>query len=147
MLRLAAVFGEHMVLQQGKPIAVFGEDPRRFESTVQEILKDEQGRVRAVKLVRLNGREAVPGSEEEIPCDLLLIAAGFVGCAEGVTEAFGVKRTARGLDEAETQATSVPGVFCAGDMRRGPSLVVWGISEGRSAEREIDEYIMGYPEL
>ena len=132
---------------QQEAIAVFGEDPRRFESTVQEILKDEQGRVRAVKLVRLNGREAVPGSEEEIPCDLLLIAAGFVGCEEGVTEAFGVKRTARGLVEAETHATSVPGVFCAGDMRRGPSLVVWGISEGRSAAREIDEYIMGYTEL
>lgn len=132
---------------QQEAIAVFGQDPRRFETTVKEILKDEGGRVRALRLVSLRGREEVPGSECEIPCDLLLIAAGFVGCEEEIPGAFGVERTPRGTVAAQAHATNVPGVFCAGDMRRGPSLVVWGIREGRDAAREIDQYLMGYSEL
>ena len=133
---------------QQEAIAAFGHDPRLFETTVREILKDESGRVRALKLVSLNGREAVPGSEHEIPCDLLLIAAGFVGCRRFVPEAFGVEVGPRGAVAAgEDYRTNVSGVFAAGDMRRGQSLVVWGICEGRGAAREIDRYLMGYTEM
>ena len=128
-------------------IAVFGQDPRLFETTAQEILKDEKGHIRALKTVRLAGREPVPGSEAELPCDLLLIAAGFVGCVPEVPEAFGVAVTERGRVVTEDYQTEAPGVFCAGDMRRGQSLVVWAIREGREAACRIDRYLMGYSEL
>ena len=89
------------------------------------------------------------GSEEKLPCDLLLIAAGFLGCQSYVAEAFGVELTPRTVvrTEAGKYATSVPKVFTAGDMHRGQSLVVWAIQEGRSAAREVDEYLMGYTNL
>ncbi len=133
---------------QQEAIAVFGHDPRLFETTVSEILKDEAGHIRGLKLVSLKGRDVVPGSEHEIDCDLLLIAAGFVGCQKTVPEAFGVNLGARGtVDAGEDYKTNVPGVFAAGDMRRGQSLVVWGISEGRNAAREIDRFLMGYTEM
>ncbi len=133
---------------QQEAIAVFGHDPRLFETTVSEILKDEAGHIRGLKLVSLKGRDVVPGSEHEIDCNLLLIAAGFVGCQKTVPEAFGVNLGARGtVDAGEDYKTNVPGVFAAGDMRRGQSLVVWGISEGRNAAREIDRFLMGYTEM
>lgn len=133
---------------QQEAIAVFGHDPRLFETTVSEILKDDAGHIRGLKLVSLKGRDVVPGSEHEIECDLLLIAAGFVGCQKTVPEAFGVNLGARGtVDAGEDYKTNVPGVFAAGDMRRGQSLVVWGISEGRNAAREIDRFLMGYTEM
>ena len=132
---------------QQEAIAVFGRDPRLFTTTVQEILKDEEGRVRALRIVSLNGREPVPGTEREIPCDLMLIAAGFVGCDPSVPEAFGASVDARGAVITEEYATCAPGVFAAGDMRRGQSLVVWGIREGREAARAVDRYLMGYTEL
>lgn len=133
---------------QQEAIAVFGHDPRLFETTVSEILKDDAGHIRGLKLVSLKGRDVVPGSEHEIDCDLLLIAAGFVGCQKTVPEAFGVNLGARGtVDAGEDYKTNVPGVFAAGDMRRGQSLVVWGISEGRNAAREIDRFLMGYTEM
>lgn len=132
---------------QQEAIAVFGQDPRLFETTAQEILKDEKGHIRALKTVRLAGREPVPGSEAELPCDLLLIAAGFVGCVPEVPEAFGVAVTERGRVVTEDYQTEAPGVFCAGDMRRGQSLVVWAIREGREAACRIDRYLMGYSEL
>ncbi len=128
---------------------MFGSDPRRFETTVKEILKDDQGRVCALKTVKLKGRDEVPGSEQEIPCQLMLIAAGFVGCRRYIAEAFGVEVGLRGTVAAQegTHRTSREGVFVAGDMRRGQSLVVWGIVEGREAAREVDAYLMGYTEL
>ena len=133
---------------QQEAIAVFGHDPRLFETTVSEILKDDAGHIRGLKLVSLKGRDVVPGSEHEIDCDLLLIAAGFVGCQKTVPEAFGVNLGVRGtVDAGEDYKTNVPGVFAAGDMRRGQSLVVWGISEGRNAAREIDRFLMGYTEM
>ena len=133
---------------QQEAIAKFGHDPRLFETTVSEILKDDAGHVRALKLVRLAGRDVVPGSEREIDCDLMLIAAGFVGCRKYVPEAFGVELGPRGtVNAGEDHRTNVPGVFAAGDMRRGQSLVVWGITEGREAAREIDRYLMGYTEM
>lgn len=132
---------------QQEAIAVFGQDPRLFETTAQEIVKDDKGHIRALKTVRLAGREPVPGTETELSCDLLLIAAGFVGCMPMVPEAFGVGVTERGRVLTEDYQTEAPGVFCAGDMRRGQSLVVWAIREGREAACRMDRFLMGYSEL
>ena len=81
--------------------------------------------------------------------DLLLIAAGFVGCEEYTANAFGVKLTQRGVVETllPDYKTNVNKVFTAGDMHRGQSLVVWAIAEGRECAREIDEYLMGYSNM
>ena len=88
----------------------------------------------------------VPGSEFAINADLVLLAMGFVGPVQkGLLEQFGVERDARSNVKADTEdyRTSVPKVFAAGDMRRGQSLVVWAIREGRQAARSVDEFLMG----
>ncbi len=139
-------------------IARFGEDPRIFQTTVKELLTDEQGELRAVRTIRLEGTKRdkktgklimteVPGTEEELPCQLLLVAIGFQGPESYVAQAFGVETDARTNLKTVDYATSVPGVFAAGDARRGQSLVVWAIQEGRSAAREVDRYLMGYTSL
>ncbi len=92
----------------------------------------------------------VEGSEFSLRADLVLIAAGFLHpMHQGLLEKLGVDRDARGNVAANTDdyATSVPGVFAAGDMRRGQSLVVWAIREGRQAARAVDEYLMGATHL
>lgn len=91
----------------------------------------------------------VPGTEETRPCQLLLIAAGFLGPRKEVPEAFGLELTERSnvKTPAGSYFTGVPKVFAAGDMRRGQSLVVWAIQEGRAAAREVDEFLMGYTGL
>jgi glutamate synthase (NADPH/NADH) small chain len=94
----------------------------------------------------------IPGSEFTLPADLVLLAMGFLGPVPQVLEAFGVERDARGNARATTDgpgcyATSVPKVFAAGDMRRGQSLVVWAIREGRQCARAVDEFLMGSSEL
>lgn len=140
---------------QEEAIAVFGEDPRRFDTTLKEILKDERGQVTAVVTVKLeskrdpeSGRVArvpVAGSEETLPCDLLLIAAGFVGCENTVTDAFGIGKTQRGAVKTlspDGYATERPMVFAAGDARRGQSLVVWAIAEGRECAQAVDEALI-----
>ena len=142
---------------QEEAIAVFGADPRRYQMTVKECKADENGDLKSVVAVRLepkteNGRTVmaeVPGSEEELPCGLLLIAAGFLGPDDCAADAFGVGRDGRSnvATTAGSYATAVEKVFAAGDMRRGQSLVVWGIAEGRGAAREVDEYLMGYTNL
>ena len=112
----------------------------------------ENGKVTAIKAVRLdwaNGKmQEVPGSEFDIKADLVLFAMGFTNPASSVLEAFGVARDPRGNARATTDgegcyATNVDGVFAAGDVRRGQSLVVWAIREGRQAARSVDEYLMG----
>ncbi|MEM5780835.1 MAG: glutamate synthase subunit beta, partial [Lawsonibacter sp.] len=139
-------------------IARFGEDPRIFASTAKELILDGEGSVKAVKTVRLEGKKRdpktgklvmteVPGSGEELPCDLLLVAIGFQGPQSYVAQAFGVEIDGRTNLKAEGYATNVPGVFAAGDARRGQSLVVWAIQEGRAAAREVDRYLMGYTYL
>ena len=139
-------------------LAHFGEDPRLFASTVKEILLDGEGNLRGVKVVRLEGKKRDPktgklimtevaGSEEELPCQLLLVAIGFQGPESYVAQAFGVETDERTNLKAEQYATSVPGVFAAGDARRGQSLVVWAIQEGRAAARAVDRYLMGYTYL
>ena len=135
---------------QEEAIAVFGSDPRIYETTVSRLIRDEGGALTAVETVRLGpDHKPLPGTEQTLPCELLLIAAGFLGPQDYVPEAFGLTRTARSnVQTAEGgYDTGVAGVFAAGDMRRGQSLVVWAIQEGRAAARQVDEYLMGYTNL
>lgn len=126
---------------------------RVFSVATQRFVGDEHGRVRALVLadVRMNdGRmETVPGTERELPCDLVLLAMGFVGPEpDGPVRAFGLERDARGnVARDERWQTSVPGVFVAGDMGRGQSLIVWAIAEGRSAAAAIDAHLRGASDL
>jgi len=116
----------------------------------------EGGKVKKLKAVRLEWKDGkpveVPGSEFEMPAELVLLAMGFVSPLQSLLEEFGVERDARGNAKAATEgkgayATSVPKVFAAGDMRRGQSLVVWAIREGRQCARAVDEFLMGFSEL
>ena len=138
---------------QEEAIALFGRDPRIYETTVKEVITDKDGNIKAIKTIktrRENGKMVeAAGTEAEMECDLLLIAAGFLGAEEYVPKAFGAGLDGRNrTTTAEGHyATDVPGVFTAGDMHRGQSLVVWAIAEGRACAREIDEYLMGYTPL
>ena len=130
---------------QEEAIAVFGKDPRIYQATVKEFIADKNGKLKKVKLVKLEPKK----DEFEIPADYVLIAAGFLGTQDYVAKAFGVKLNARtNVETAEgSYKTSVDKVFTAGDMHRGQSLVVWGINEGRHVAREVDEFLMGYTNL
>ena len=144
---------------QEEAIAVFGKDPRIYQATVKEFIADKNGKLKKVKLVKLEPKKdaktgrlnmvEIPGSEFEIPADYVLIAAGFLGTQDYVAKAFRVKLNARtNVETAEgSYKTSVDKVFTAGDMHRGQSLVVWGINEGRHVAREVDEFLMGYTNL
>ena len=139
---------------QEEAIAVFGSDPRRYCTTVKEFLRDENGALTGVRTVRLAFDEArrpheIEGSEEELPCELCLIAAGFVGCDPAAASAFGVDLNGRGNVETDgnSHRTNVPKVFTAGDMHTGQSLVVRAIREGRDAAAEADRFLMGYTNL
>jgi glutamate synthase (NADPH/NADH) small chain len=142
---------------QQEAIALSGKDPRSFQTTIAELLGDDKGALKAVKTVQLepkmeNGRRnmvPVQGSEKELPCELLLIAIGFLGSEAYVPQSFDVKLDARGNVQTEDGScfTGVGNVFAAGDMRRGQSLVVWAIAEGRAAAKEIDRHLMGYTNL
>ena len=134
--------------------ARFGKDPRVFSTTVKELItkKGKLKKIRTVQVAFRGGRlTEVEGSEKILPCDLLLIAAGFLGCETYTAEAFGIRLTARGnvetADGPDRYRTNVEKVFTAGDMHRGQSLVVWNIVEGRGCAREVDEYLMGYTSL
>ena len=132
---------------QEEAIALFGADPRVYRTTVAELLADERGALRAVRTVKLDRAfQPVPGSEAELPCELLLIAAGFLGPQDYLPQALGLERTSRSCvaTPAGSYATSASGVFAAGDMHRGQSLVVWAIREGREAAREVDAFLLGY---
>ncbi len=116
----------------------------------------ENGKLRALKAVRLEWKDGRPheiaGSAFEMPAELVLLAMGFVSPLQSLLEEFGVQRDARGNAKATTDgagayATSVPKVFAAGDMRRGQSLGVWAIREGRQCARAVDEFLMGFSEL
>ena len=116
----------------------------------------EGGRLKKLLASRLRWKdgkmEEIAGSEFELPADLVLLAMGFVGPAQSVLRDFGVVTDTCGNANASTEktggyATSVPGVFAAGDMRRGQSLVVWAIREGRQCARAVDEFLMGRSDL
>jgi len=126
---------------------------RLYAVSTQRFVGDDAGRVRAlqttkVEAIRKDGRmhvQPIPGSEFEIQADLVLLAMGFLGPERGaLVNDLGLKMTERGnVWRDERWMTSVPGVFAAGDMQRGQSLIVWAIAEGRSAARGVDQYLMG----
>jgi len=125
---------------------------RDFAVATKEFISDGKGNVKALKAVRLEWKDGkmseVAGSEFELPADLVLFAMGFTNPVGGLLEAFGVDKDQRGNAKATTDgegcyATNVDKVFAAGDVRRGQSLVVWAIREGRQAAREVDQFLMG----
>jgi glutamate synthase (NADPH) small chain len=132
---------------------------REFAIATKEFIAGEgkdKGKVKALKTVRLEwtgGKMTeVAGSEQTIPADLVLLAMGFVSPVASVLDAFGIDKDVRGNAKASTDfiggyATNVAKVFAAGDMRRGQSLVVWAIREGRQAARSVDEFLMGFSDL
>lgn len=144
---------------QEEAIAVFGGDPRIYQTTVKEFLKDKNGNVSGILVVKLESKtdektgrmtmEEVPGSEMKMDADMVLIAAGFLGTEKYVADIFGVKLNERTNVETpkEHYETNVKNVFTAGDMHRGQSLVVWAIREGREVAREVDASLMGYTNL
>jgi len=128
---------------------------REFAISTKEFI-GEHGRVTGLKTVRVEWKDGklveLPDSEQVLRADLVLLAMGFVSPLASVVDAFGIDKDARGNARAGTEgagayATSAPGVFAAGDMRRGQSLVVWAIREGRQAARAVDEYLMGFSDL
>ncbi len=144
---------------QEEAAAVFGKDPREYQTTVKEFIKDNNGDLKAVVLVKLDavkdsktGRlnmTPIDGSEYIVDCELALIAAGFLGSESYVTDSFGVALDGRTnvAGQNGTHQTSVPNVFTAGDMHSGQSLVVRAIRDGRDCAREVDESLMGYTNL
>lgn len=138
--------------------ARFGKDPREFCILTKAFIDDGKGNVKAIKTVQVdwkkdaNGRfqmAEVPGSEREFPADLVTLAMGFLGPEDTLSEKLGFERDARSNFKAEFGrfATTSEGVFAAGDCRRGQSLIVWAIAEGRGAARCIDQYLMGDSDL
>ena len=132
-------------------IAKFGHDPRIYETTVKEVIS-ENGHITAVRTVEvefkmIDGKRQLverEGTEKTLPCDLLLVAAGFTGCEEYTAQAFGVELGPRGTVQSpapDNYAASLPKIFTAGDMHRGQSLVVWAISEGRECAQQIDKFL------
>ena len=144
---------------QEEAIHKFGNDPRVYQTTVKEFIKDKKGNLKEVVLVSLKAEKdektgrmnmvPVEGSEKKVPAQLILIAAGFLGSEKYVTDAFKVETDARSnvKTEAERFASSQAKVYTAGDMHRGQSLVVWAIAEGRAAAKELDAALMGYTNL
>jgi glutamate synthase (NADPH) small chain len=133
---------------------------RHWAMNTQKFIGNEQGQIKALQLAEVewvSGQDGKPahfkeieGSEQEIPCDLVLLAMGFLHPQhEGMIDSLGIERDARGNVKAAERnyQTSIPKVFAAGDMRRGQSLVVWAISEGRECARKVDEFLMNRPSL
>lgn len=130
---------------------------RNWSIITKAFVGDEQGNLKALKIAEVEMKQEpgkpsafveVPGTEKEIPCELALLAMGFLHPQQhGLLEQLGVDRDERGNVKANRYLTSVEGVFAAGDMRRGQSLVVWAISEGREAARAVDQYLEGQSAL
>ena len=138
-------------------IEKFGHDPRVYKTTIKEVYQKD-GKVCGIKTVQVEFKNVdgkrtlceIEGSEKELPADLILIAAGFLGCEDYTANVFGAPLSARNTvatSGANSYFTGTDKVFTAGDMHRGQSLVVWAIAEGRECAREIDEYLMGYSNL
>ncbi len=144
---------------QEEAIRIFGADPRVYQTTVKEFIKDKKGNLKKAVLISLSpvkdkktGRMSmvpVEGSERTVPAQLVLIAAGFLGSEPYVTEGFGVETDERGNVKTlpGEYSASKENIYSAGDMHRGQSLVVWAIAEGRSAAKEVDRALMGYSNL
>ena len=143
---------------QEEAAALFGADPRVYLTTATKFEGDENGNVKAVHIVQVawgkndKGQfipQPVPGTEKVLPAQRVLLAMGFLGPEQALLDSLGLERDPRSNIKAdyEKYATSLPGVFAAGDCRRGQSLVVWAFNEGRGAARECDRYLMGTSEL
>src|SRR5262245_1933826 len=143
---------------QEEAAAKFGDDPRVYVTTVKKLNGAADGNVRSLTTVKITWQKnaggqfvpaEVPGSEEEIPADLVLLAMGFLGPEQPLLKELGVQTDARSNIVAEHGrfATNVKGVFTAGDCRRGQGLVVWAVSVGRGAAAECDRYLMGSTDL
>ena len=143
---------------QEEAAARFGDDPRVYLTTATHFEGDENGNVKAVHVVNVEwkkddkgnfGPQKVPGTERVLPAQLVLLAMGFLGPEQPLLDALNVERDARTNIKAEHEkyTTSLPGVFAAGDCRRGQSLVVWAFNEGRGAARECDRFLMGQTDL
>lgn len=142
---------------QQEAICVFGKDPRVYSTTVKELKKDKDGNLTAVVTVKLEsktdektGRKAfvqIKGSEKEFPAQMLLIAAGFIGCENKTADAFGVKLNERNCINTEKYKTNKEKVFAAGDVKSGQSLVVCAIADARKCAKEADLFLMGYTNM
>jgi glutamate synthase (NADPH/NADH) small chain len=143
---------------QEEAAAKFGADPRVYVTTVKKLVGDAAGQVQSVVTVEIswekNAKGMVvpkerPGSEKILPAQLVLLAMGFTGPEDRLLKDLQIARDVRSNIKAEHGRfeTSVPGVFAAGDCRRGQSLIVWAINEGRGAARECDRYLMGGTDL
>lgn len=142
---------------QEEAVAIQGADPREYLVTAKRFVDDGQGQVKAIEIVDIQWKKTekgfqpveVEGSNRLVEADLVLLAMGFVGPERTLLEKLGLEADARGNVAAayKTFSTNVQGVFAAGDMRRGQSLVVWAINEGRGAARECDRFLMGATEL
>jgi glutamate synthase (NADPH) small chain len=138
---------------QEEAAARFGDDPRRYLINTKKFVGDDRGHVKELHTIRVewvkdNGRftpREVPGSELILPAQLVLLAMGFLGPENQLLDKLGVEKDPRSNAKADygSYATSIPSIFAAGDMRRGQSLVVWAINEGRGAARECDRFLMG----
>ncbi len=143
---------------QEESIALFKQDPRVYQTTIKELIS-ENGKLSKAKLVKLaftyneetkrNDMSEVEGSEYIVDCDIVLIAAGFIGAQSNVCEAFNVSQDARNnvVTTQDDYATNQEKVFVCGDMRRGQSLVVWAIQEGKQVAKQVDATLMGYTNL
>jgi glutamate synthase (NADPH/NADH) small chain len=143
---------------QEEAAAKFGADPRVYLTTVKKFVGDGAGNLTGVVTVKISWEKndkgqfipvEQPGSEQEHAAQLVLLAMGFLGPEQPLLKELKVEVDGRSNVKAEhgKYSTSVPGVFAAGDARRGQSLVVWAINEGRGAARECDRYLMGATEL
>ena len=143
---------------QEEAAAKFGDDPRIYVTTVKKFTGDAEGRVKELTTVQIKWEKneqgqfvpkEVPGTEKVRPAQLVLLAMGFLGPEQALLKEIGVACDARSNVKAdyEKYSTSIPGVFAAGDCRRGQSLVVWAINEGRGAARECDRFLMGSTDL
>ena len=137
---------------QEEAAAVYGSDPRLYQTTVKEFIADENGNLKSVILVKLErgkngGMVPIDGSETEVEAQLVLIAAGFLGSESYVTKAFGAETDNRGNVAADGHRTNVENVYVAGDMRLGQSLVVRAIREGIDCARDVDKDLIGYSNL
>ncbi len=139
---------------QAEAIKIQGKDPRNFSVMTQKFEGDAEGNLIAIHTVAVEWTKndkgamfpkAVAGTEERVEADIVLLAMGFLGPENPVAEQLGLELDARSNYKAkhEVYTTNVEGVFAAGDSRRGQSLVVWAINEGRGAAREVDKYLMG----
>jgi glutamate synthase (NADPH/NADH) small chain len=139
---------------QEEAAAKFGDDPRVYLTTVKKFNSDSHGNVRGIVTVEIKWEKndkgqfvpvEVQGTEKTRPAQLVLLAMGFLGPEQPLLDEFKIERDARSNIKAEFEkyTTNIPGVFAAGDCRRGQSLVVWAINEGRGAARECDRYLMG----